>query len=161
LDDRRTLDALETIELVPQTLESRARHRRALHRHRLTLARRQDRFGVANISILAVLRAWPIHASQAWLCFCASTSRERLARASAASFVARSRATASAFCRFTARVTLSRISVSGGTPAGIASIDFSTTQPAGVLTGDVTPPMARVNAASCSGSPPNMGTRSS
>jgi len=33
LDDGGPLHALEAVELVPQPLEARARHRRALHRH--------------------------------------------------------------------------------------------------------------------------------
>ena len=66
-------------------------------------------------------------------------------------------ASPSAFCRRTAAATRSRISASGGTPAGNASVTFSTTQPAGVFTGAVTPPSASANAASSSESPVKPG----
>src|SRR5439155_4562334 len=83
LDDRRALDALEAVELVPQALEARPRHRRALHRHGVTLARRQERFGAARTSTFAAARAWLTHASHAWLCFCVRTSRESRSRSAA------------------------------------------------------------------------------
>src|SRR5207237_5070174 len=37
LDEAGARDSLETVELVPQPREARSRHRRALHRHALTL----------------------------------------------------------------------------------------------------------------------------
>ena len=72
--------------------------------------------------------------------------------ASAASCLARSRATVSAFWCFTAAATLSRISASGGTPAGMTAVVLRITSPTGVDTGADTPPTVSANAASSSGS---------
>ena len=74
---------------------------------------------------------------------------------------ARSIACASARSRLIASITRSLISASGGTPAGICSATFTTTNPARVLMGADTPPTAIENTVSSSwGSRPMISTAS-